>query len=177
MTPHFRRMALATSALALGASVASVPAAHALSVDVSCAGTETVSYNPGVRLTAQQVNVVVTGILSPCSSSDGTVSAGTYNESFTTTLSCDTLLAGRSGTRVFHWSNGRSSTFAFNRALNNAGGQTTVTFTGTITSGEFAGDTALEQVVFVTPNTLQCLAPPGVTALGPGPAILTISHP
>ena len=45
-----------------------------------------------------------------------------------------------------------------------------------IVSGKFAGDTAIEQVVFVTPNTLQCLTTPGLTKLGPGPAVLTIAR-
>jgi hypothetical protein len=153
------------------------PAAHALSADVTCAGTETVTYDPGLLLTAQTVHVVVTGILAPCSSSDAGILTGNYQENFSTTLSCSTLFAGRTGTRVFQWSNGQTSTFAFNRALNNAGGQTTVTFTGDITSGEFAGDTVVEQVAFVTPSTAQCLAAPGLTALGPGPAVLSITRP
>ena len=151
--------------------------AHAASGSVTCAGTETVSYQPGLLITPQTSHVVVTGIMAPCTSSDAGITAGNYQESFSTTLSCSTLLAGRTGTRVFHWSNGQSSTFTFNRALNNVGGQTTVTFTGDIVSGEFSGDTAVEQVTFVTPSTLQCLAPPGLTTLGPGPAVLIITAP
>ncbi len=151
--------------------------AHAASVDVACIGSEAAAYQPGVLLTPQTVKVSVTGLLSPCTSAVPAITAGTYTDNPTTTLSCDTLLAGRTGSRVLHWSNGQSSTFTYNRAINNAGGQTTVTFTGPITSGEFAGDTAVEQVVFVTLNTLQCLAPPGITSLGPGPAVLTITAP
>ncbi|MER5549514.1 hypothetical protein [Streptomyces sp. NPDC002589] len=167
------------TAVVVGLASAAViaPAAHASTVDVTCSGTETVQYNPGLLVTPQTVHVNVTGILAPCSSSDRGLTAGNYQESFDTTLSCATLLSPRAGTRVFHWSNGQTSTFSFNRALNNAAGQTTVTFTGEITSGEFAGDTAIEQVVFVTPTALQCAAPPGVTALGPGPAVLSLTHP
>jgi hypothetical protein len=76
---------------------------------------------------------------------------------------------------VFQWSNGQTSTFTFTRELNDAGGQTTVTFTGTITSGEFAGDNAVEQVGAVTPSALQCANPPGLTTLGPAPATLTLT--
>jgi hypothetical protein len=166
---------LIAAVTALSGIALSAPAAHALSVDVTCAGTETVTYQPGLLLTPQQVQVVVTGILAPCRSSDAGITTGNYTESFTTTLSCATLFSGRTGTRVFHWSNGRSSTFSFNRAINNVGGQTTVTFTGDIVSGEFAGDTVVEQVTFVTPSTLQCLAPPGLTTLGPGPVVLNIT--
>lgn len=151
------------------------PAARAAAVDVTCAGTETVNYQPGLLLTSQTVQVAVTGILAPCTSSNPAITAGNYQEGFSTTLSCSTLLAGRSGTRVFHWSDTRTSTFAFNRVLNNVGGQTTVTLTGDIVSGEFAGDTVVEQIVFVTPSILQCLAAPGLTTLGPGPVVLTIT--
>lgn len=166
--------ALATVPLAAGLML-TAPAARAAGADVTCTGTETVAYQPGLLLTARSVSGSVTGILAPCGSTNPAITAGNYQEDFTTTLSCSTLLAGRSGTRVFHWSDGQTSTFAFNRAINDVGGQTTVTFTGDVTAGEFAGDTVVEQVVFVTPSLLQCLATPGLTSLGPGPVVLSIS--
>lgn len=168
--------ALLALALAVSGVLLAVRPAHAASLDVTCTGTETVTYSPGLLLAEQTVHTTVNGILAPCTSSDPGITAGTYLEDFSTTLSCTTVLAPRAGTRVFRWSDGSSSTFSFNRALNDVGGQTTVTFTGAITGGRFAGDTAVEQVVFVSLSTLQCLAPPGVTSLGPGPAILTIDQ-
>ncbi|MFJ5032823.1 hypothetical protein ACIQB5_33210 [Streptomyces sp. NPDC088560] len=171
-----RKLPLVTAVVVgLASATLIAPAAHAATVDVTCAGTETVRYDPGLLLIPETVHGDVTGILAPCSSSDRGLTTGNYQESFSTSLSCATLLAPRTGTRVFHWSNGQTSTFTFNRALNNVAGQTTVTLTGDITSGEFAGDTALEQVTFVTPTTLQCLNPLGLTALGPGPAVLTLT--
>ena len=170
-----RLVLVATTLAATGTSV-SVPASAAR-VDATCAGTETVKFQPGLLLSPQNVSVTVNGMLSPCTSSDSGIKSGTYLQNFTATLSCDTVLAPLAATRVFQWSNGRSSTFFYKRTINNAGGQTTVTFTGTITSGEFSGDPAVEQVVFVTPNSTQCLAPPGLTTLGPGPATLSITSP
>lgn len=167
---------LTAAALAISGVVLPSAAGHAVSADVLCVGTETVTYQPGLLLTPQTVNVTVNGILAPCTSSDPDITSGTYHQNFTATLSCGTLLAGLAATRVFNWSDGQSSSFSYNRAINDVGGQTTVTFTGTIVSGKFAGDTAIEQVVFVSLNTLQCLAPPGLTALGPGVAILTIDR-
>jgi hypothetical protein len=167
---------LTAAALAMGAVVFPSPAAHAVSLDVVCLGTETVTYEPGLSLTPQTVNVTVRGILAPCTSSDPDITSGTYTQHFTTTLSCVTVLAGLAATRSFEWSDDQSSSFSYNRAINNVAGQTTVTFTGTIVSGKFAGDTAIEQVVFVTPNILQCLTTSGLTTLGPGPAILTIDR-
>jgi hypothetical protein len=163
--------ALATSGLALPST-----AAHAVSVDVTCTGTETVAYDPGLLLAPRSVGATVHGILAPCASSDPAIASGTYLQSFTAVLSCGTVLAGLAATRIFDWSNGESSTFTYNRAINDVLGQTTVTFTGTITSGRFAGDTAIEQVVFATPSSLRCLAPPGLTMLGPGIAVLTIGR-
>ena len=50
---------LIAAVTALSGIAPSAPAAHALSVDVTCAGTETVTYQPGLLLTPQQVQVVV----------------------------------------------------------------------------------------------------------------------
>jgi hypothetical protein len=167
------RVLMTTVALVVG-GLLPMAGARAVSLDVTCAGTETAGYQPGLLLTARTTAVTVNGILAPCTSSDPDITSGTYLQHFDATLSCATLLGGLSATRVFTWSNGDTSTFSYNRAVNNALGQVTVTFTGTIVSGRFAGDTAVEQVVLVSPNPLQCLAEPGLTALGPGVAVLTI---
>jgi hypothetical protein len=45
-----------------------------------------------------------------------------------------------------------------------AGVQFTLTSTGTVASGQFAGKTAVAQRVGPTPNLLDCLAPPGATS-------------
>src|SRR6266702_4310892 len=95
-------VAVATSGIALPAT-----AAHAASVDVTCTGTEVVTFQPGLLLTPQSVDITVNGILAPCTSSDPGITSGTYRESFTATLSCANLLDGFAGTRVFDWSNGR----------------------------------------------------------------------
>lgn len=171
------RALLVAVALVLCTIVVSPTLASATSVDLSCVGTETLTYQPGLLLTPQPVVVTVNAILAPCTSSDPSITSGTSLLNTTAVSSCATLFAGGAFTRVTNWSNGESSTFSFNRAVNNVGGQTTVTLTGTVIGGKFAGATAVQQVVFVTPNTLQCLAPPGLTTLGPGVAILTITAP
>lgn len=173
--PRFGTL-LAAAVLAMSAVVLPSTAANAVSADAQCVGTETVTYQPGLTFTPRAVHVTVNGILAPCSSSDPSITSGTYHQTFTATLSCSSLLAGLSATRVFNWSNGHSSSFFYNRAINNVAGQTTVTFSGTILSGEFAGDTGIEQVVFVTLNSLQCLTSSGLTTLGPGAAVLTIDQ-
>jgi hypothetical protein len=169
------RALLAAAALAMSGAMLPSAASHAVSADVSCVGTETVTYQPGLLLTPQTVNVTVNGIMARCTSSDPAITSGTYLPHFTTTLSCATLLSGLAATRVFNWNDGQSSTFSYNRAINDVGGQTTVTLIGTIVSGRFAGDLALQQVVLATPSPLQCLAPPGLTALGPGATVLEVA--
>ncbi len=168
---------LLVAALALLAVVAVPAPAHAASVDVTCVGTEVAGYQPGLQLAPRATNVTVNGILSPCTSTTPGLTAGTYLQNFPATLSCATLLDGLSATRVFRWNDGTASTFTYNRTINNVGGQTTVTFLGTITAGRFTGANAFQQVVFVTPNILQCLTSGGLTTLGPGVAILTITTP
>jgi hypothetical protein len=162
--------------LALAELFGPAAAAHALSSGVSCTGTETAGYNPGLSLSSHTTNVSVNGILEACASSDPTVTSGSYTQHFSAALSCTTLFAGLDASRVLQWSNDRTSTFNYTRTLNNVGGQTTVTFTGVITAGEFAGDTAVQQVVFATPDAQACLTTAGLTQLGPGVSVLTVDE-
>jgi hypothetical protein len=171
-----RLSTLLAVATLVGSGMLAPAAAHAASLDVSCFGEEMAGYQPGLRLLPQQTNVTVNGDLAVCDSANASVVSGSYLQNFDATLSCSTLLAGLSATRVFHWSDGRTSTFSYNRTITDVGGETTVTFVGSIVSGEFAGDTAVEQVVFATLNTIQCLVAPGLSQLGPGVAVLTIAQ-
>lgn len=170
-----RKILIAAMLVSLAGLTLVTSPAHAVSLDVTCAGTETATYNPGLLINTQTSQVAVTGILAACTSADPGITSGNYTENFSAALSCATLFAGRAGTRTIRWSNGQSTTFDFTRAINNAAGQITVTFTGDVTGGEFTGDTVIEQVVFVTPGALQCLAPPGLTQVGPGIATVTIN--
>lgn len=165
------------SCFGLSGVAAAAPSSHTAPVGLTCTGSETVDYRPGLLLTPRKVDVEVRGDLSHCTSSDHDLTAGKYGEDFHAELSCSTLLAGREGTRVFRWNNGHTSTFKFTRAINDVGGQTTVTFTGTITSGQFDGAHAVEQAVIPTLSTAKCLAHPGLTRLGPGTVLLTITKP
>jgi hypothetical protein len=48
--------------------------------------------------------------------------------------------------------------------VSNPAGESVVTFTGSVVSGEFAGDAAVMVVTSATLNALACIAPPGVTS-------------
>ena len=145
-------------------------------LDLTCTGTQTVTFSPGLLLTPQKTEIQANTSLEAClSASDGTVASGTSTSSRSSDISCVTLDEATSSTRTFRWSNGNTSTFAFNQTVTRATGVTVVTQTGTIVAGEFAGDAAVLTVTEAQLNVTQCLAPPGITGES-GAVVLQISR-
>ncbi|MFE0023317.1 hypothetical protein, partial [Amycolatopsis sp. NPDC059021] len=63
------------------------------------------------------------------------------------------------------WNNGQTSRIAFNEAeVTVVDGVQQYTGTGTVTSGEFTGDTAVFTWAYLVPSPLDCLAPGGLTS-------------
>jgi hypothetical protein len=156
---------VATASVLFAALVPLAPAAHAAVADITCAGTETEMFSPGLLLAPQTVTLTVHSIYNPCVSiGDLSITFGTTDFSVPGMFSCLDLLEPRSGTMTFDWSNGRQSTFSFNRSATTIGGELVVSETGVITAGEFVGDTVERIVTGLTLNTLQCVSPPGVTS-------------
>jgi hypothetical protein len=132
-------------------------------VDLTCVSSASSTYSPGLSLTTQATSITTAGQLDPCVSvSDPTVTSGTFGSTFTRTTSCLALLDTGTGTRVFHWSNGNTSSFTFSSTSTYVTGQIVTTLRGTITAGEFAGSSAVQVVAFVADLT-KCLLPGGVT--------------
>lgn len=151
--------AIAATLLAV-ASLVGVGAgpARAAASDVSCpAGTQTVTYNPGLTLQARPTQLSITRSLGTCVSSDPTVTTGTNTASPVLTLSCLTATSASSTTLTVTWSNGKSSAIFLNFEVNNMGGQTVATGTGSVTSGLFEGDSAVVVNTTETLNTLDCV--------------------
>jgi hypothetical protein len=146
------------------AGFAVTPAHAAGLTDVTCAGTESGVISPGLLLTPRTVTVTSTKIFSPCVSTDPSLTAGLSSSTVTGIRSCLNLDSAHSGVAELVWNNGQASTFAYNATASNPAGQAVVTFTGTITFGEFTGDTAVMVITSATLNVLACLAPPGVTS-------------
>lgn len=149
--------------------------AHAETViDLVCpAGSIDVVYQPGLTLVSRPTTVTVTILSGPCTSSDPTLHSGVASASGSGNLSC--LTGGGSGVDVFHWNNGATSTIAFSdiiaaRPL----GETIGVFNGTVTSGQFAGDTFVGQTDALTLDLLGCLSPGGVTT-NSGPFTMTLT--
>lgn len=170
-----RAFSAALTAVALaGVFAAASPRAHAAVADLTCPGTESVTFTPGLLLTTQQVTVHTSRQWGPCVSSDPTVSSGSDAETFVNTISCLSLAAAGTGTLTFTWSNKHTSTFAFTKTVSHPVGQTVVTYTGNITAGEFAGDSVLETITGAAVDLTACLAPPGITSTF-GVAVLEVT--
>jgi hypothetical protein len=132
---------------------------------LTCVGTQTATFTPGLLLTPRTVSTKLSSVFSPCvSPDDPTLTSGTLSLTFTTSQSCLDLPYAASGTKTYHWNNGQSSSFTFNAVAQNLGGQFVVVSTGTITAGQFAGSPAVEQITGPTAELLDCLAPPGLTS-------------
>ena len=162
--PITRALAAIVLAIAAG-SIGIASPANAGVLDLTCGGTEAITLSPGLLLTPQTVTVTSNYLYTPCvSASDPTLTAGVIHTSATATLSCLQPNSSFSGTRTFTWNNSQTSVFAFNETFTTVGAQYVDIRTGTITSGEFAGDTVVETVTGPTVNLLDCLAPPGITS-------------
>lgn len=153
-----------------------VAPAHALQQDVTCVGTATVSISPGLTLWPQTVHVQTNVIYSPCVSSDPTLTSGQSGSSFDVpNASCLTFPVASSGAFPISWNNGDSSTFTHNDLSTVVAGQTVLTRIGTITDGEFAGDTAVRVITYPALNPVECLTT-GVSSQI-GPVVLTLTAP
>jgi hypothetical protein len=169
----FPAFALALTACAdrtpTGTDVASPhpPRASLGVLDVTCVGTEPTTFTPGLLLTTQTGTIHSETNLDNCVSiSDPTLTAGSGVIDVTVPLSClNNVSVFGPRTETITWNNGQSSTLVFTQEASVVVGvQFTLTSTGTVTSGQFAGKAAVAQRVGPTPNLLDCLAPPGVTS-------------
>lgn len=156
---------IAAMALTTGAGVL-LPASAAHAADnITCTGTSHLAYSPGLTFTPQTVTLTETDTYSSCASSDPSLTSGSIAGSFTVVgLSCANVASGADGYRI-NWNNGQHSSMAFNEAESTivAGVQQYIG-TGTVASGEFAGDTAVVTWVYTVASPLDCLAPGGLTS-------------
>jgi hypothetical protein len=98
---------VAAASVLFAALVPLVPAAHATVADITCAGTETQTFSPGLLLTPQTATLTVHSIYNPCvSTGDSSITFGTTDFSVTRIFSCLNLASPSSGTMTFDWSTG-----------------------------------------------------------------------
>lgn len=135
-------------------AVAAGPAAAGVA-DVTCTtpSSNVLSSSPPLTSTPAVVTLTSQSSLGPCVSvSDPAITSGSWRTVVPNiTASCDFLLRSSSGSDTVTWNTGQTSTLSGNREASVEGALFIVTFTGTVTSGVFAGDTVVEQ--FAGPST------------------------
>ena len=171
------RLLLATLFAAFLASLAiGAPGALASTGSVTCTGTETVTYSPGLRLFPRTVTLNVVANYGPCVSTNPGIASGTAGTppgGVPATLSCLNFLTPASGVATIRWNNGTISRYSFTRSSSTVAGQLISTTTGQVIEGEFVGRSVLIVLVSPAPNLLNCLTPAGLTGRS-GIATLTI---
>ncbi|MFF4403717.1 hypothetical protein ACFY2W_33460 [Streptomyces sp. NPDC001262] len=177
--PKTRRTAPASAAAAL-LLAAAIPlagpatAAHAVTVDVTCTGTDQENDTPGLTLKPQLVHDHSVDTFPHCVSTDRTLTSSQPVIADTDlVLSCLKPFFTGPLTFTLVWNNGRTSAFSGTTATNSTGGNLISTFTGKVTAGEFQGDSA--EFVFDAGqlNMQQCAQPGGLTRES-GPVTLTL---
>lgn len=150
---------LLAGAVALLAAAAMAPAAGAATA-LTCPGTETSTFSPPLTNTTKPTSISIGHSYGPCVNATNPLELRSGTASVTippVPLSCTSLLFSGPGSRVIHWSTGTTSTFSFTATMSFlAGGAIQVTEEGSITAGEFFGDTALSTVTVASSNFLAC---------------------
>lgn len=166
--------------LAAGATTASTgPASADTLVQVTCTGTETANFTPGITNTPRQVTNATQQTYGPCVHVNGlqiTTWTGTSNRQTQRMASCTELLEGSSGSRVISWSNGQTSTWAYTNSVQIVGGNVVVLTIGEITDGLYEGALAQREHVRLglVDALVACSTPEGLEEVS-GPFTFTIT--
>ncbi|MGV9314181.1 hypothetical protein ACWDR0_18670 [Streptomyces sp. NPDC003691] len=156
-------------ALALAMVVAAPAAPVAASASpalVTCVGSTTVAFSPGLTNTEQTVSVSGQDTANLCVSlTHPQLTSFVAPFSGTATQSCTSLFAGGSGTETLHWNNGTTSTWEYTNSFSNVNGTKVGTSTGPITSGTLAGAEVTQTITFPNTDLSACSTPSGLTGL------------
>jgi hypothetical protein len=164
--------AAVTTALLLAALATTAPAANATTL-VTCAGTETVTFQPPLTNTPTSTQVHFAIDLSHCLL--GGVASGHSEGDFTLTSNCTALtILPPAFTDTYTWNTKAASTVTYTAPVEtDVNGSLVVTDTGTVTSGFDTGGLANETTALPEPNLTAC-ATTGVTQVS-GTYLLTIT--
>lgn len=163
---RMRLLAVAAAVLAAAgtATIAAAPA-HASIVDVTCAGTATATYNPGLTNTPHSTSFTLADDDALCLSSDPSITSGSDSTAFDIpSASCSALTAG-GYLETVNWDNGSQSVIFYGTADVDVQESVVVVATGDVISGEFEGDTASQQNVYPLTDLGGCDSPDGLTTL------------
>lgn len=173
-----RRSAAGTvvAVLVMAGVVAAAPSAHAADVELlSCTGTGTNTYQPGVTAQPRTVSITSSAEYSSCvSSGSPAITSGGYGIVASGLVSC--LAGGVSITVTIAWDTGETTTVAaVGLVVLRPANEVVVVYQGTVTAGRFTGAAVVMTAALVNATPAQCLTPEGVTGTG-GPAAITITQ-
>lgn len=160
------RAALVLVVASLLLSVAGfAPAAHA-ATSVTCLGTSTITFNPGLTLFTQAVAFNVNDAYN-CTSTDPAITSASSVRGRALPLSCLNLASVFSSTNIYTitWNNGQTSAADGTFTVTSVGGTIVVVAQGTVTSGLFTGATVVLTYAWPALNPVACLSTSGVTQL------------
>ncbi|MEV7803004.1 hypothetical protein AB0O28_08665 [Microbispora sp. NPDC088329] len=144
------------AALTVVTPAAANPAQARSSALVQCQGTESDAYDPGVIFQPRTFEITTTGRFTSCLGG-GEVTGGSYDEQFSMSAGCNDLLDGFQGARTVTWNTGQASVIEGTGSSTAVAGQVVTTFTGTVTSGPFAGRSVVQLITLPQPGLLKCL--------------------
>lgn len=149
------------------APVASAASARSALTLLSCAGAETLSFQPPLTNTSRPTHVHVTINLSLCPV--GGVTSGESHTNFVVTTSCTVVdLLPPSFTDTYLWSTGASSAVTYTAPVETVvNGSLVVTDTGTVTAGFDQGAVANETTTLPEPNLTACAGAGVAQVTGP----------
>ena len=141
------------------------PAAQA-AVSVTCAGSSTATFSPGLTLFTGAVAFHLNDVYN-CTSTDPTITSATAVAANVLPLSCLNLASLFNSSRgdTITWSNGQTSIAQGTFTVTSVGGTMIVIADGTIASGELTGASVVITWTWPAPNPVACLSAPGVTQL------------
>ncbi|MBZ4401159.1 hypothetical protein [Myxococcus sp. AS-1-15] len=154
-----------------GSAEGEVPASveQDLSTLVTCpVGSVTVTFDPPLRRTPQDVVTTSTGVLSNCVTLLGSpvTSATAWRQLNEPGLSCANLLKTPSTTLSLTWNTGETSTLRSTQVR--VASEPAVAIaeeTGTVLSGKFEGATSVRTATFVSTDLAACDSPEGLSSL------------
>jgi hypothetical protein len=160
--------------LALAPAVLVAASADAASPSITCTGWDHDTYNPGVTNIAQPVAITtdedlnVIDAYSPtgsCVAIGSSATAEQVDGTATAEKSCLQFVSGQNVTYMYNWNDGQSSTASVSQSFVRGAVLTVITYTGTVTSGEFKGDSVVETLTAPSTAFLNCFTSSGVTVL------------
>ncbi|MER6578727.1 hypothetical protein [Nonomuraea sp. NPDC001023] len=157
-------MAIGGLALLVAVLVPAATGARAAIGVTKCAGSQTVTYTPGLTDQPREVTVSGNAPLIECvSSSDPTISQATSTFSATGTFSCTS--GTRAGSRRITWNNGNTSTLSSTSTVSVNGAESLVLIKGVVVDGEFKGTPWTGTFTMFSTKPLACLTEQGLAGV------------